>query len=87
MSKKNIIKSLDPREHCLLRPDMYIGSVKNTQTIFYGATVADLEENKENEYKIESQDGLINPGLHRIFIEVISNAIDNVWRSIYTETP
>jgi DNA gyrase/topoisomerase IV subunit B len=80
--KKNVIKSLDPREHCLTRPDMYIGSIKNINSDFYGAV-----RGENGEYKIQANEGLINPGLHRIFIEIISNAIDNVWRSLDSDTP
>lgn len=79
--KKPTYKALDQRTHVLHRPDMYIGSVKNVRVEYYGAS--QIEESlfivkKENE---------INPGLHRIFIEVLSNAIDNVWRSSSTSTP
>ena len=30
---------------------------------------------------------MINQGLHRIFVEILSNAIDNVWRSLDSSTP
>ena len=33
-------------------------------------------------YFIERIHGEINHGLHRIFVEILSNAIDNVWRSL-----
>jgi DNA topoisomerase-2 len=100
---------MDQRTHILHRPDMYIGSIKNTEVEFYGAYVDNVynEEKdkniedekspkklvKDDSYKpnmdtlyIYKKTGLINFGLHRIFIEVLSNAIDNVWRSLNTET-
>ncbi len=46
----------------------------------------DIEDNSEKEIYISKKHGEINPGLHRIFIEVLSNAIDNVWRSSQTDT-
>ena len=123
--------SLDQRTHILHRPDMYIGSIKNIETEFYGAEYInnrdkdvkdvkdvkdDNEEDKDNdeiiivkkskksekkkkisitddneddsekEIYISKKRGEINSGLHRIFIEVLSNAIDNVWRSSLTDT-
>jgi DNA topoisomerase-2 len=36
--------------------------------------------------RIVKKTGMINSGLHRIFIEALSNAIDNVWRSSTTDT-
>ncbi len=66
-------KILSKREHVLHRPDMYIGSIR-TQ-----------EEEKlvysESENKIISKKILYNEGLERIFIEILSNAIDNKWES------
>lgn len=79
--KKPTYKALDQRTHVLHRPDMYIGSVKNVQMEYYGAT-------QSNEtLTIIKKEAQINPGLHRIFIEVLSNAIDNVWRSSSSSTP
>jgi len=73
-SKKKIeYSSLDQRSHVLHRPDMYIGSVKSLKQECY---IAD----KDN-YNITKKEINYNPGLDRIFIEALSNAIDNVWRS------
>ena len=73
-SKKKIeYSSLDQRSHVLHRPDMYIGSVKSLKQACYTA-------DKET-YHITKKEINYNPGLDRIFIEALSNAIDNVWRS------
>ena len=69
--------SLDQREHILLRPDTYIGSTKFEKCEFYGAF----------DNTIKKKDGLINHGLHRIFVEILSNACDNWVRSKNSDTP
>ena len=79
-SKSSYI-SLDQREHLLLRPDTYIGSTKFANYEFYGAVC------KDETITIEKKQGLINNGLHRLFIEILSNACDNWVRSKNSETP
>ncbi len=80
ISKKKIeYKSMnDQREHVLHRPDMYIGSI---------LPVTDQFALYTEDSRIEVKEATINPGLMRIFIEVLSNAIDNVWRSEEMEVP
>jgi DNA topoisomerase-2 len=79
-------KSLEQNEHVLHRPDMYIGSIKFSPYEFYAA-VKELDEEKKETIRIVKKNGSINPGLHRIFIEILSNSIDNYWRSSETDTP
>lgn len=74
-------KALDQRTHVLHRPDMYIGGIKNVKMEFFGATM------KNGVISIKKQEDIINPGLLRCIIEVLSNIIDNVWRSSTSETP
>ena len=69
------------REQILLRPGMYIGSTKNTIAqnpvfIFDDSTTP----------RIVLRQAEVNDGLLRLFIEVISNALDNVIRSIEFKT-
>ena len=71
----------DHIDHILTRADMYIGSNKTKKTEDYVAI-----EVEDNEYKIVKQNIDINPGLLRIFVEALSNAIDNVKRSESTTT-
>lgn len=79
MSKAKIeYKAMDPRTHVLNRPDMYIGSIRNTSTETYVC---------EDDFQIIKKTVKTNPGLLRIFIEALSNAIDNVWRSSSSSTP
>ena len=62
-------------DQILLRPDTYIGSVKRSLTsepVYY----FDDANKRFTKGFLQLSDGLI-----RLFIEVISNAIDNVWRS------
>ena len=69
-------KRLQLHEQILLRPDTYIGSVKTSPT-------------EEAEWTLDGDDKKfvkkilnVNDGLMRIFVEIISNSIDNVWRSL-----
>ena len=78
-SKSSYI-ALDQRTHILLRSDTYIGSIKFTNAEFYGV-------DKDLDLTIKKKQGLINNGLHRIFIEILSNACDNWVRSKNSETP
>ena len=75
--KKVEYKSMDPRTHVLNRPDMYIGSIRNTNVETYV-----YQDNTIKKKLIKN-----NPGLIRIFVEALSNAIDNVWRSNTSNTP
>jgi DNA topoisomerase-2 len=74
-------QKLTTREHALLRPDMYIGSVDLEEVEEYVARKVD------GKYQIGKETITASPGLLRIFIEILSNAIDNVWRSKKTKTP
>jgi hypothetical protein len=65
-------KKLELHSQILLRPDTYIGSCK-----LVNETVYVKVDNMIKEKDIKYPEGLI-----RIFIEVLSNAIDNTWRSL-----
>lgn len=66
-------EKLTQKEHVLKRPDMYIGNMhpSSVNTFVYDETMR----------KIVQQDITITDGLVRIFIEPLSNAIDNVVRT------
>jgi len=72
---------IDQIEHIHLRPDMYVGSLKpkkyNNEWISNSKCTKITKTNS-----IKYSDGLV-----RIFVEAVSNAIDNVWRSKDTTTP
>jgi DNA topoisomerase-2 len=76
-SRKYIKK--DPIEHIMLRPDMYVGSTTLKKTEEYIAE-------KGEKYKIYKKEIRISPAIVRVFIEAISNAVDNVERSKNTDT-
>ena len=87
MPKNPKYEKLDPITHILKRPDMYVGSVK-VQTE-YNEWIGNIDDiscgrhptlNKVDEIKY-------SPALLRIFVEAVSNAIDNVWRSQEADTP
>lgn len=72
----------DPIEHVLHRPDMYVGSINlRTSKEFVGC----FDDDKDS-YVIKTSDIQTSPGILRVFIEVLSNAIDNVQRSKSTST-
>lgn len=65
-------QKLDPIAHIHQRPDMYIGSLKARHQ---------TKEWIVKDDRILESDIVYSDGLSRIFIEALSNAIDNVWRS------
>jgi len=71
----------DPIEHILLRPDMYVGSTR------LRAITEFVAEQKQGEWKIYQKEICTSPAILRIFVEALSNAIDNVERSRKTKTP
>lgn len=83
MPPKKVYTKKDPIDHVLLRPSMYVGS-KSLKT--YDDYIAQFEEEKE-EYRIFKKFINSSPAILRIFIEVISNAIDNVDRSRKAKIP
>ena len=64
---------LDPIDHILHRPDMYVGSTRKKSSVEYISS--------EKDFKISEKNIEFPPSLLRIFIEPLSNAIDNVSRS------
>jgi len=72
-SKKYV--KMDPIDHVLLRSDMYVGSNKAQNTNEF-VCIKD-----EDSYKILRKEISVSPAILRIFIEILSNATDNVERS------
>ena len=68
-----VSQRLNPFEHALKRPDVYIGSV-HTETREAWHFNPELSQ-------IVSGKMTYNPGLVRIFGELLSNAVDHSWRS------
>lgn len=78
-------KHLSARDQILLRPGQHIGStnvVEETKEI----VVVETQDGKEVT-KIVKGDVKYNPGLLHIFYEVLSNAQDNYFRSVGTDSP
>ena len=78
--KKQRFQKKDQIGHCLARPDMYVGSIRFRKSDEYVSTF-------EEEYKIYKKEIDYCPAITRIFIEILSNAIDNVERSKNSERP
>lgn len=70
-SNKKYVK-MDPREHVLARPGMYIGSVEIDKTSMWV-----LNENKTEMMKKEVD---YIPGLFKIFDEILVNVLDHIIR-------
>ena len=81
MPPKKVYKKLDPITHILERSDMYVGSKRLKNIEEYIAT------KDEDTFKIFKKYINSSPAILRIFVEVLSNAIDNVERSKNTKTP
>ena len=70
----------DPREHVLLRPDMYIGSiVQETDVVDWVAEFTQTDTGTT--MQIVNRKVSYVPGLERVFLEGLTNASDNVGRS------
>ena len=80
-NNKRRYQKMDPISHILKRPDMYCGSNRLRPNIEYVA------QKEEDGYRIFRSEILSSPAILRIFIEPLSNAIDNVERSRKTSTP
>ena len=77
-AKKKYSK-IDPIQHILHRPDMYVGSNRQRKTEEYISSAS-------NNFSITKKDIESSPAILRIFIEPLSNAIDNAARSKKTKT-
>jgi DNA topoisomerase II len=78
--KKMQYKKLDSISHILCRPDMYIGTNQDAKEDVF---LYDDMNSKIMYHK----DVIINDGILRCFTEVISNSIDNFFRSKDGQTP
>ena len=83
MPPKKVYTKKDPIDHVLLRSSMYVGS-KTLKT--YEDYIAVYNDDK-NEYSIIKKFITSSPAILRIFIEVLSNAVDNVDRSKKAKIP
>ncbi len=79
MASRKTGQMLNPFQHALKRPDTYIGSVKTDKAERYYIDPDDRT--------VKSKIMYFNNGLFNIVREILSNAIDNVWRSHGTDNP
>ena len=70
-------KELDLHNHVLLRPDTYVGSIRKESKTDY----------IYRHERFELAEFTHIPAISRIFVEALSNAIDNKWRSDEMEIP
>jgi len=67
---------LDLHSHTLKRPDTYVGSTREHRENEYVAVTTE-----EGDTRIQSENVTYTPAVLRIFVEALSNAVDNVVRS------
>jgi len=80
---KEEYKIMEAREHVLKKPGMYIGSIRSA--VVDGILLA---EEREGKVIITQKDQVtVNEGLERLYVEALSNAVDNVWRSKKDKVP
>lgn len=80
-SRSEAYQEKDEISHVLDRPDMYVGSLKQKKCLKYVAIPS------EDSYKIVQKEINISEAFAKVFVEVLSNASDNVSRSIKAKTP
>ena len=73
-SKKQKYVKKDPISHIIDRPDMYVGSTRSRKVEEYVVV--------DEQFHIEKREIEVSPAILRIFIEPLSNIVDNVARSI-----
>lgn len=69
-------KEMNLHQHVLARPDTYVGGIREQKSQEFVAI-----EDEKGDIHIEQKFIYYTPALLRIFIEALSNAIDNKWRS------
>lgn len=82
MSKSQRYRKMDAITHILHRPDMYVGSMDAKDIYSYIAEKDNEEKEDEKKEKIiiSQKNVNISPAFLRIFVEPLSNCIDNVTR-------
>jgi hypothetical protein len=78
----------DPIEHVLIRPDMYVGStIAKLSSEFVCEKVENEGDDGGHFFQIIKKDVNVSLALLRIFIEILSNSVDNVFRSRQANIP
>lgn len=71
-----VYQKMNPVEHIIQRPDTYVGSMRKQESVdFY--TADPIEK-----VFIHNDTVFVVPGLVRVFVEILSNALDNIFRSL-----
>ena len=79
MSTSSRYQKCDPVDHVLLRPDTYVGDT---------AVGPRLNQFVVREGSLEHRESiLMSPALERVFVEILSNALDNIPRSKELNVP
>lgn len=89
VKKQQTYEKMDPITHMHRRPDMYVGStsmIESHDTEWIARSVTTTTGDERIEF-VAKEHLVYVPALLRIFIEAVSNAIDNVWRSRESGVP
>jgi len=78
--QKKKFQQLEHLDHILHRPDSYVGSIRNKSLEEYVSTA-------EKGFRMEKQNVKYSSALVRVFVEPLSNTIDNFFESKGTDTP
>ncbi len=85
-NKKPKYTKMSQLEHVLKRSDMYVGSTRPQKSEEY-ILVGDNFSDEKNQPRIEKKEIVYSPAVLRVFIEPLSNIIDNVTRSRISGNP
>jgi hypothetical protein len=75
---EDVYEKKTPAEHVLLRPGMYIGSVEDIEQPMWLLRRGDSAAGSDaGRLQFETRSAKYNPGLYKLFDEILVNAIDN----------
>jgi DNA topoisomerase II len=89
LNRTDKYKKKEEIDHVLTRPDMYVGSIRQKKSLEYIAVPVTINDETATEscFQIVQKEIIVSPAFVRIFVEVLSNAVDNVTESLKEGVP